>query len=688
MSEIKKAQDITFPRVDDATWKEVATASLKGRGTFASRLVSTTLDGFDVQPLYTQLSDSVGFPGVAPFTRGSTALPNADEAWEIRQEFAHPDLKTSNEQLLRDLSRGVSGAVLVFDEGFSRGTDNATSVGLPVRSRNDMRLLLDGAHLSMIGIDLEAGINAHAALALLVAQAEASGTALKDLRGTVGYDPLSQLTHDGSLPLSKARLFDLGADLVRWTRAHAPNLRPIAVGGRTVHEAGASEGQEIGWQLAAGIEWMRALIARGISADDAAQSITFRSTVGRDIFLEIGKLRALRKTWARALEAIEVTEQYRAINLHVRGSSATLSQRDPWVNLLRVTGHTYSAALVGAQSITTPSYDDVLAIPVEFGRRMARNTQLILRDESHLRRVHDAVGGSYYFEELTQRYADIAWTTMQKIEASGGAIAWAISGALHDEIAQTREKRDKDIATRKMPLTGVSEYPNLAEKDIDTPPTPSVSPATNNATASQTEQAIAQGTFDGAVAQAAIQDVQNDVLASAIFRAIVEADNTLSAPAMPRKRYARQWEALRDGADAFKDAHGDFPQAFLACVGRIPEHRARATFAQNLFGAAGINAPMNDGWETIEETVAAFKESEAPIACICSTDARYQEIVEPLAQALRAAGAKKIVVAGNPGNNQDAWTQAGVDTAIFMGCNALNTMRELLLSYGVTLHDN
>lgn len=688
MSEIKKAQEITFPRVDDATWKEVATASLKGRGTFESRLVSTTLDGFDVQPLYTQLSDSSGFPGVAPFTRGSTALPEPDEAWEIRQEFAHPDFKTTNEQLLRDLSRGVAGAILVLDEGFSRGTDNTVEVGLPIRSLHDLRSTLDGAHLSMISIDLEAGINAHSALALLISYAEESGTALQDLKGTIGYDPFSQLAHDGSLPLSKARLFDLGADLVRWTRQHTPNLRPLAVGGRVVHEAGASEGQEIGWQLAAGIEWMRALVARGISADDAAQSITFRSTVGRDIFLEIGKLRALRQTWARALEAIGVTEAHRAMNLHVRGSSATLSQRDPWVNLLRVTGHAYSAALGGAQSVTTPSYDDVLAVPVEFGRRMARNTQLILRDESHLRRVHDAVGGSYYFEALTQRYADIAWTVMQTIEASGGALAWAISGSLHDEIARTREQRDKNIATRRMPVTGVSEYPNLTEKTIDTPSTPSVQPASSAPPADNTQQAIAQGQFDGAIAQAAIQDIKNDVLTSSIFHAITEEDNTLSAPAMPRQRYARQWEALRDGADAFKDQHGDLPQAFLACVGRIPEHRARATFAQNLFGAAGIHAPVNDGWETIEEVVQAFKESNAPIACICSTDARYQEIVEPLAKALTDAGAQRIVVAGKPGANQDAWTQAGVHTAIYVGCNALQTMRELLLSYDVTLHDN
>lgn len=688
MSEIKKAQEITFPRVDDATWKDVATRSLKGRGTFESRLVSTTLDGFEVEPLYTQLAEDSGFPGVAPFTRGSTPLPDADEAWEIRQEFAHPEFKTTNTQLLRDLTRGVAGATLVLDEGFARGTDNAVRVGVPIRSLADLRSTLDGAYLSMIGVDLDAGINAHAALALLIAYANEAEVDLKELRGTVSYDPLSQLTRDGSLPLSKARAFDLGADLVRWTTHHAPQIRPIAISGRVAHEAGASEGQEIAWQLAAGIEWMRALIARGISANDAAQSLVFKSTVARDIFLEISKLRALRQTWARALEAIGVDEPHRAMELHVRGSSAALSQRDPWVNLLRVTGHAYSAALGGAQSITTPSYDDVLAVPVEFGRRMARNTQLILRDESHLRRVHDAVGGSYYFESLTRQYADIAWNTMQKIEASGGATEWATSGSLYNELNTTREKRDKDIATRRMPLTGVSEYPNITEKPIDTPPTPSIQPATSNQRAERTLAAINAKRFDGSLVQAAIEDVQNGTLSSAILNAITEADNALSAPAMPRLRYARQWEALRDGAQAFSEQHGDLPQAFLACVGRIPEHRARATFAQNLFGAAGIHAPMNDGWQSIEEIVEAFKETGAPIACICSTDKQYAEIVVPLTTALRNAGAQRVVVTGKAGEHKDAWDNAGVDTTIYIGCNALHTMRELLLSYGVTLHDN
>lgn len=687
MSEIKSAQAITFAPVDYATWRAEAERSLRG-GDFDKRLVSRTLDGFDVQPLYSELEGSTGFPGLPPFTRGSKPVPNADEAWEIRQEFAHPNLKTTNEQILRDLDRGVSGISLIFDAGLSRGSDDASFRGVPVRSTEDMASVFDGVYFSMVGLSLNAGLNGHGVLALLAQHVANAGAAMSDVRGSLGYDPIGQLLLDGHLDVDATRAFDLGADLVRWTREHAPNLRPIAVSGRVVQEAGASEAQEIAWALSTGILWMRELTARGISANDAADALAFHLTVARDIFLEIAKLRAMRQVWARALEAIGVDPAHRAMDLNVRGSAATISQRDPWVNMLRVTGHTYSAALGGAQSITTPSFDEGVAVPAEFGRRIARNTQLILRDESHLVRVQDAAGGSFYFEKMTSNYAKLAWETMQVIEAAGGALHYATSGQLDAAVGAIRARRNKDIATRRMALTGVSEFPNLTEKPVDTPATSAVAPRTAQAVASSTADAVRAGRFDGSVMQAAIADVQGGALASAIFRAITVDSQGLQAPAMPALRYTGAWEDLRDAADALAARQGGFPQVFLACIGRIPEHRARATFAQNLFAAGGMNAPMNDGFESIEDAVDAFRQSGTDVACICSTDARYADIVVPLAAALRDAGARQIVVAGKAGEAEAQWREAGVSTFIYMGCDALSIVRDTLAGFGADLTSN
>lgn len=680
MSEIKTAQAQTFPPVDDATWRKAAEASLRGKGSFESRLVSRTLDGIEVQPLYTAHGDDEGFPGVAPFTRGSAAVPG-EEAWEIRQEFASPDLKTSNTQILRDLDRGVSGVRLIFDEGFSREQRGASARGIPVRTVADLTQVLDGVHLSMVRLDLGAGLNGHGALALLARYADASGQALTEIRGTVGYDPLSQLLVDGRLAADAARVFDLGADLARYTRANAPGLRAIRVSGRAVQEAGASEAQEIAWALAAGIEWLRALTERGLCANDAAQSISFELSASRDIFLEISKLRAMRKIWARALEAIGVDEAFRAIDMHVRGSAATMSQRDPWVNMLRVTGHAFSAALGGATSVTTPAYDEAVAIPGAFGRRIARNTQLILRDESHLARIQDPAGGSYYLESMTQEYATLAWSTMQTIEAKGGAIVYAQSGALADSVGEVQRKRAQQIATRRMALTGVSEYPNLEERPVDTAALAPVTAAPAAGEATRTRAAIAAGTFDGAIVSAAIEDLAGGANSSAILATLASSAG-LEVPALAPIRYAGPWEALRDAADGLAAKSGGFPQIFLANLGRIPEHRPRSSFAQNLFAAGGIQAENNDGFADVDAAVAAFRSSGLDVACICSTDANYEAQLPALAAGLRGAGARQIIVAGKPGAHEAAWRDAGATTFIYMGADALTIVRETLAGFG------
>lgn len=682
MSDIKAVRSQTFAPVDHATWRAEAERSLKG-ASFEKRLVSRTLDGIEIQPLFTDAPSDSGFPGLAPFTRGAQAVP-AEEGWEIRQEFSHPDLKTTNAQILRDLDRGVSGISLVLDRGFSRGSDASTAEGVPARKVADLRSAFEGVYSSMVGFSLNSGANGHGALALLAGFAQASGQQLADLRGTLGYDPIGQLLEDGGVSFDEAQIFDLGADLVRWTRANAPKLRPIAINGRQVQEAGASEAQEIAWALALGIAWMRALVARGVDANDAAASIAFNLAAGRDIFLEVAKLRAARQVWARALEAIGVDSDKRAMTLNVRGSQATLSKRDPWVNMLRATGHTFSAALGGAQSVTIPSFDAAIAPPEEFGRRIARNTQLILRDESHLARVADPAGGSYYLETLTAKYAELAWSLMQEIESAGGAVAFATSAKLSEKVLAVRAQREKEIATRRLPLTGVSEYPNLGEKPVETPVPAPVAIAASAEKASATAAALAAGTFDGGIAAAAIKDAQAGVSSSAIL-AVLTQGSSLAAPALSSVAYTGAWEDLRDAADGYCARTGAYPQVFLACIGRIPEHRARATFAQNLFGAGGMTAPMNDGFASVEEAVEAFRQSGSEVACICSSDARYEEVVEPLAAALKTAGAREVVLAGRNAEKEAAWRAAGVSTFIFMGCDALSILRTMLEGFGVTV---
>lgn len=686
MSDITSARNQRFEKVDVETWKHEAEKSLKG-GSFEKRLVSETLDGIRVEPLYLEAKEAAGFPGVPDYRRGARALPRSEEAWEIRQEFAHPSPKTSNEQMLRDLERGVSGISVVLDRGFSSGDDEASACGTPVRSLDDMRSLLEGVHLNMVGLSFNPGINAHGLAGLLAEAAKAQDVELSELRGALGFDPYGQLIREGRLPLGRKAVFDLGADLVRWSRANAPELRAISVNARRYNEIGGSEAQELAWGLAEGIEWMRELMARGISADDAAASIGFSFAAGRDIFIELARLRTARALWARALEAIGVSEELRAMEMHVRSSTATLSRRDPWVNMLRVTGHCFSAALAGASSITTSSYDEALAISVEFGRRIARNTQLILRDESHLGKVLDPAGGSYYLESLSSAYRDKAWSGMQEVEAAGGLLSYMTSGALNDAVQGVMSERERRLARRKMPLTGVSEFPNLYEKPVDTPVADPVSPLRSETGASATSAALKAGNFDGSVVEAARKDVAAGTLSSAILCALMGLEGELEAPAMSPVRYSASWEALRDASDAHVAAGNARPEVFLANLGRIPEHRARAMFAQNLLHAGGVDAENNDGAHDISSVVSAFKESGAPAACICSTDARYAESAAELARELKNAGASLVLLAGRPGDLESALREAGVDDFMYVGCDALSVVRASAKALGVALDD-
>ena len=687
MTDATKSIPADFEPISYERWKAEAERSLKG-ASFDKRLVSRTLDGVEIQPYYgpgaqEPTADAAGFPGVAPFVRGALPVPRED-GWELRQEFAHPDAAVSNAQILRDLDRGVSGVSLVLDRGFSAGGDEPSACGTPVRTAADALRLLDGVHLNMVGVQTNAGLNGLGALAALVHVARASGTATQDLNGDLGFDPIGQLVRDGSLPVSWEQVERLGAALARWCAANAPQLRPIEASGRVWHERGATEVQEIAWAVAGGVVWLRALMGQGLGVNEAARSISFTFAAGRDVFLEIAKLRAARQLWARVVSAAGGDSGAQAMRLHVRTSTATQTQRDPWVNMLRVTGQCFAAAVSGANSITTAAFDEALAIPQEFGRRIARNTQVILRDESHLAKVQDPAGGSYYLEHMTARFAEQAWSSLQAVERAGGLVAWLQAGGAAQALAAVNNERDRQIASRKLPITGVSEYPNLTEKPVDTPTAAAVAPARGQGEAVGLRAALAaSGPLGADVVDAAIADFVAGADSGALLDAVRDLGGATQAEAIPALRYAAAWEALRDASDAALERTGSRPRLFLANLGTIPQHLARATFAQNLFQAGGIETIGNTGFSDHASLLEAFRQSGATLACICGSDALYEEQVAALAPQLKAAGATELFVAGRSPDHEAAWRAAGVDTFIFMGCDALGVLRSALSRLGL-----
>ncbi|GAA0521142.1 methylmalonyl-CoA mutase [Saccharopolyspora subtropica] len=600
-----------FPEPTREQWRDQVRTVLARSGLLSEQapgeavedvLATTTYDGITVHPLYTEGPTESGLPGLAPFVRGSRPQGSVADGWDVRQRHENPDAAETNREILADLHNGVSSLWLRLGAG-----------GLAV---DDLADALDGVHLDMIGVTLDAGADAGVAAEALLALAAEQGVRGSALRGNLGADPLAEQARTG-----RPADAEVAVSLARRCAADFPELGALVVDGLPYHEAGGSDAQELGCSLAAATTYLRWLTEAGLDVDTAARLLEFRYAATADQFLTIAKLRAARRLWEQVTRSCGVAEPARAQAQHAVTSAAMLTRRDPWVNMLRTTIATFAAGMGGAQAVTTLPFDAAIGLPDSFARRIARNTQSLLLEESHLAQVIDPAGGSWYVESLTDELARAAWRWFQRIEAAGGLPAALESGLVADELAATWERRREAIAHRRDPITGVSEFPNLDEPPLQRVPLP-------------------QRPGGG----------------------------------LPVHRYAEDFERLRDAADAHLAATGTRPAVFLATLGSLAAHHVRASFARNLFAAGGIASTDAGATESTADVLAAYRGQ--PVVCLCSSDELYAERAEETARALRQAGARHVLLAGKPGT-------ARADGFVFAGCDALAVLTDVQDRLGV-----
>lgn len=601
-----------FPDQDETRWRALAEAALKG--TPWDRLVGRTADGVPLQPLYRETdvaagADPAGLPGHAPFARGAHASLDPYGPWRIRQSFVEPTPAAANAAILADLAGGVSAIELVIGAN-----------GVAIAGADDMAATLDGVLVDLAPIALDAG-------AAGVQAAEWLADFLQDA-GEAALPPGFDVNPVGVVMAGGA--FDAGvyAAVCALAKRHADTFAGatwLRADARPVHEAGGSEGQEIAAALATGIAYLRGLTGAGLPVADAARAIAFTVSVGPDVLVETAKLRALRLTWARVLEAAGVPAERRAAQIHAVTSRRMMARHDAWTNMLRTTAAGFAAAAGGADAITVLPFTDAIGRPTAFGRRIARNTQIILMEESNLGRVIDPAGGSWFVEKLTRDLAEAAWTEMQGLEAQGGIVAALEGGVLAHEIELIRKKREKAFATRREIVTGVTDFPLLG---ADVP-----------ATAGPWAPAPANG--------------------------------------LVPIRWAAPFETIRDKGEAAK------AKVFFANLGPLAEFSARANFARNLFAAGGVEAlgPETEYTDT-NALAAAFRTSGAGVAVLTGADARYAADAAPAAQALKQAGAAWVLYAGKPAD-EPALRAAGVDQFIIAGQDAIEALKTLHAALGV-----
>jgi methylmalonyl-CoA mutase len=609
--ELRLAADFAPADYDD--WRKLVDGVLKGAP--FEKLVGKTADGLKIDPIYPRAQGAVPLAGRLP------AAP-----WQVMQRADHPDAKAANAQALHDLENGATGLTLVF-----AGANGAYGFGLEP-SAEAIAQILDGIYLDAgIGIELQIGPQSRMAAIHVAEYVQRRGfdPGACDIR--FGLDPLGACAAWGSSPYSWSEIVPAVTSAIKGLAALGFKGPLAAADGRVIHDAGGSEVQELAFTLAAGVAYLRAIEAAGVPLEDAQGMVYARLSADADQFLTLSKFRALRLLWARVEQACGLSP--RPLFIAADTAWRMLTQRDPYVNMLRATMATFSAGLGGANAITVLPHTLALGLPDPFARRAARNTQLVLLEESNLAKVSDPAAGSGGIEALTKQLCDAAWSLFQEIENAGGLFASLEQNLIQRKVAATRTLREANIAKRRDVLTGASEFPNLHEAEV------------------------------------AVLDAKPIALAP-------YGETKFKFDPLLPMRLAAPFEALRDKSDAKLKSTGARPKIFLANLGTPADFTARATFAKSFFETGGIEAIDTTGFADPETLVTAFKASGATTACLCSSDKIYAGHAAVAAKALQAAGTKHIYLAGRPGEREAALRAAGVGDFIFAGGDALAMLRD------------
>ena len=598
-----------FPQASYDDWRKLVDGVLKGAP--FEKLVGKTYDGLKIEPIYPRAK------GVTPISGRAAAAP-----WQIMQRIDHPDAAKANALALQDLENGATGLDIEF-----QGSAGARGFGVADASPETLKRLFDGVIFDAgISITLNPVLgrgNAGTTLAALI-EARKVDPAKVDLR--FNYQALSTMAVRGSAAAAWSEMEKPFAKVVSELMERGFKGPFVLADGRPVHDACGSEVQELAFALALGLAYLRTLEAGGIALDSARAAISFRLSADSDQFLTLAKFRALRLLWARVEKACGLAPKPAFVAAET--AWRMLTQRDPYVNMLRATMATFAAGLAGANAITVLPHTLALGLPDAFARRVARNAQLLLLEESNLAKSSDPAAGSGGIESLTQELCEAAWSLFQEIEKCGGAFAALQQGLIQSKVAATRKAREANIATRKDVLTGASEFPNLHEADV------------------------------------AVEDVKP-------VRHAGDTEAGVTFGALEAKRLAEPFERLRDRSDQILKAKGTRPRVFLANLGTPADFTPRATFSKSFFEAGGIEAIDSEGFSDPAALAAACKASGAALACLCSSDKVYAEQAIAVAKAVQIAGAKHIYLAGRPGDQEAALRGAGVTDFVFAGGDAL-----------------
>jgi methylmalonyl-CoA mutase len=652
-----------FPPVPTEAWDEKIRDDL-GRTDVADVLEWDSLEGVSL-PGYLRREDLDEIPHAASALTAAETMPAND--WQVRQDLAHPTPDEANRLARSALRRGATALGLVRPS-----SQPGRAFGLTLDTIDDLRSILDGIPLDEAVLHLDGGPTAPLLLAAL--QALASERGIDELSGSVGYDPVASLAM--GVLRDEDRALALADDLVS---AAPSGFRSITVDLRPYHDAGASATQELAFGLGALSDLLARLLDRGHDLSGLLPRLQWSTAVSTSYFVEIAKLRALRLLVPQVVAAFadeaDQSIELDPTDLYVQAETSRRTETiyDPHVNMLRATTEGMAAVIGGCDVLSVRPYDASLRAEDAFGTRIARNVQLILRDEAHLDAVADPGAGAYYVEAATDQLAQRAWNQFQNLEADGGLIDGLREGHVQEEIETVRDQRRRKVDTRERVLVGTNHYPAIDEtrrKDLEQPPSVRA-PDSSVALDAPTVDAFRAALTDGRTV--------SDLLA-----ALAPGENSIEP--LPRIRVATNIENIRLRTERYAEETGHTPTVVLAPLGPAKMRSARANFARNVFGVAGFDVVEPLRFETPADAAEAAAQADADVVVLCSADREYPNLTPALKSALTDHGLSPLLlVAGNP-DKIDADLPA--DDFIHQGNLLREKLEALQFHLGIPINDD
>jgi methylmalonyl-CoA mutase len=698
---MRDVDDFPEKKLDD--WRALASKDLKGAD--PDTLVWTTPEGIDVKPLFTadDLDDTndTGLPGFAPFTRGPRATMYANRAWTIRQYAGFSTAEESNAFYRRNLAAGQMGLSVAFDLATHRGYDSdhprvvgdVGKAGVAIDSVEDMKILFDEIPLEKMSVSMTMNGAVLPVLACYIVAGEEQGVKPEQLSGTIQNDILKEFMVRNTYIYPPEPSMRIVADIIGYTAHNMPRFNSISISGYHMQEAGATADLELAFTIADGMEYVRAALAQGLDVDAFAPRLSFFFAIGMNFFMEIAKLRAARLLWARVMQQFDPKDDRSlALRTHCQTSGVSLTEQDPYNNVVRTAVEAMAAVLGGTQSLHTNSFDEALGLPTDFSARIARNTQLILAEETGIPHVIDPLGGSYYVESLTQALADKAWQIISEVEELGGMTKAVASGMPKLRIEEAAARRQARVDRGDEAVVGVNKYrvehPDMVDVlDIDNTKVREgqiarlhqVRADRDDAVCKAALEALTEGArgsanllalcVDAARARATVGEISDAM--EAVFGRHRAEIRSISGVYGSAYEGDEGYEAIQHDVEAFAAAEGRRPRMLVVKMGQDGHDRGAKVIA-TAFADIGFDVDVGPLFQTPAEVARDAVENDVHVVGVSSQAAGHKTLVPQLIDELRKAGAGNVlVVCGGviPPQDYPFLEEAGVAAVFGPGTN-------------------